>query len=219
MSLGERLLRAVLDHPKDDRPRLVYADWLEEQDDPRGELIRVQLRLHQKCCPQVLKGLRARDRELRRRHAVTWLGRVMPRLTGWEFRRGFVDEVTLKAHVYLGPARELLDREPVRCVRMSRATGNFSALAGSSLLARLAELDLSRNHLNDAAVAELTASPHLERLRALRLAYNFIRESGALLLADCPQLGNLRLLDLSGNFLSAAAKTALRDRFGGAVRF
>src|SRR5262245_49643274 len=35
------LERAITEHPDDDGPRLVYADWLLEQGDPRGELAAV----------------------------------------------------------------------------------------------------------------------------------------------------------------------------------
>jgi uncharacterized protein (TIGR02996 family) len=42
MTHDEAFLRAILDNPDDDTPRLVYADWLEEQGDPRGEFIRLQ---------------------------------------------------------------------------------------------------------------------------------------------------------------------------------
>ena len=38
MNDGEALLRAVLDAPNDIRPRLVYADWLEEHGEPTGAL-------------------------------------------------------------------------------------------------------------------------------------------------------------------------------------
>jgi uncharacterized protein (TIGR02996 family) len=40
------LLAACHAHPDDDTARLVLADWLQERDDPRGELVRVQVRLH-----------------------------------------------------------------------------------------------------------------------------------------------------------------------------
>jgi uncharacterized protein (TIGR02996 family) len=41
---AEGLLRAILDDPEDDTPRLVYADWLEEFGDAaRAEFIRVQI--------------------------------------------------------------------------------------------------------------------------------------------------------------------------------
>jgi uncharacterized protein (TIGR02996 family) len=40
------LLRAVLENPEDDTVRLVYADWLDENDQPkRAELIRAQVKL------------------------------------------------------------------------------------------------------------------------------------------------------------------------------
>ena len=41
----EPFLQTVLENPADDGARLVYADWLEEQGDPRGEFIRVQIEL------------------------------------------------------------------------------------------------------------------------------------------------------------------------------
>jgi uncharacterized protein (TIGR02996 family) len=42
MTHEEAFLRAIREAPDDDGPRLVYADWLEERGDPRGEFIRVQ---------------------------------------------------------------------------------------------------------------------------------------------------------------------------------
>src|SRR5215218_395524 len=40
------LYRAILAHPDEDTPRLVYADWLDEHGQPdRAEFIRVQCRL------------------------------------------------------------------------------------------------------------------------------------------------------------------------------
>src|SRR5262249_9647341 len=41
----EAFLQAILDDPGDDAVRLVFADWLEEHDDPLGEFIRVQMQL------------------------------------------------------------------------------------------------------------------------------------------------------------------------------
>ena len=41
----EAFLSAILASPEDDAPRLVYADWLEERRDPRGEYLRIQSRI------------------------------------------------------------------------------------------------------------------------------------------------------------------------------
>ncbi len=49
----DEFLQAIFDDPADHTTRLVYADWLEEQGDPGGELIRLR---------HVLSSLPARDR-------------------------------------------------------------------------------------------------------------------------------------------------------------
>jgi uncharacterized protein (TIGR02996 family) len=40
-------LAAILEQPDDDARKLVYADWLEEQGDPRGEYLRLMMKLRQ----------------------------------------------------------------------------------------------------------------------------------------------------------------------------
>src|SRR5262249_52726206 len=39
-------LRAVFHQPDDDTLRLIYADWLEERGDPRGDFLRLEVELH-----------------------------------------------------------------------------------------------------------------------------------------------------------------------------
>ena len=48
MSIESSLLAAIAVSPDDSLPRLVYADWLDEQGDPRAELVRVaeEMRRH-----------------------------------------------------------------------------------------------------------------------------------------------------------------------------
>src|SRR5262245_7718189 len=46
MTDRDALLRAIYETPDDDAPRLIYADWLDENGDPRqAEFIRVQVEL------------------------------------------------------------------------------------------------------------------------------------------------------------------------------
>ena len=40
-------LRGLLATPKDDLLRLVYADWLEENGDPRSTFLRLEVAFHQ----------------------------------------------------------------------------------------------------------------------------------------------------------------------------
>jgi uncharacterized protein (TIGR02996 family) len=41
----EAFIRAIVDSPGDDTPRLVYADWLDDRDDPRGPYLRAELEI------------------------------------------------------------------------------------------------------------------------------------------------------------------------------
>src|SRR5437762_12581447 len=72
---------SALDRPADDGPRLVYADWLEEEGDAdRAELIRLQ-------CGG---GDPRRERDLIARSGPRWAGPVLGSVYAYTFRRGFV---------------------------------------------------------------------------------------------------------------------------------
>jgi uncharacterized protein (TIGR02996 family) len=82
------LLAAIRAAPDDDAPRLVYADWLIERGDPRGELIQVQCALARRPDDATLA---ARQRVLLTRHRAAWT----QHLPIWAresatFERGFV---------------------------------------------------------------------------------------------------------------------------------
>jgi uncharacterized protein (TIGR02996 family) len=44
MTEDEAFIRAIVDSPGDETPRLVYADWLDERADPRGKYLRAELK-------------------------------------------------------------------------------------------------------------------------------------------------------------------------------
>jgi uncharacterized protein (TIGR02996 family) len=70
-------LRALREDPNDEVSRLVYADWLEEQGDPRGEFLRLEVQLSHMPAedPQRTEG-EARLRELRASLDPGWLARL-----------------------------------------------------------------------------------------------------------------------------------------------
>src|SRR5215813_14910898 len=73
MANSNGFLEAIRAAPDDDGPRLVYADWLEERGDPRGEFIRIQCVLeHIADDAPERPDLEAREQELRAAHADTW---------------------------------------------------------------------------------------------------------------------------------------------------
>jgi uncharacterized protein (TIGR02996 family) len=63
MSDGDLLLAAIREHPEEDTPRLVYADWLEENGQPdRAELIRLGVR----ACSERIDGRTRAGRRYRK---------------------------------------------------------------------------------------------------------------------------------------------------------
>ncbi|MFO0845893.1 MAG: TIGR02996 domain-containing protein [Gemmataceae bacterium] len=98
-------LSAILIDPDDDLPRLAYADWLEEQGDPRGEFLHIQCRLARlDDIDPAASALRQRERELLDLHRPTWLGELAPLTKQSTFRRGFLDEVALVPAAFLAHA-------------------------------------------------------------------------------------------------------------------
>ncbi len=83
---AQALLAAIYANPADDAPRLVYADWLGERGDPRGELIALQL------TADPTPAMRRRAAALVDEHATRWLGAIAPQLrkAGMRFERGFL---------------------------------------------------------------------------------------------------------------------------------
>lgn len=70
----ESFVAAIAANPSDDLPRLVFADWLEENGDPeRAEFIRTQIRWHH-ADPEERKQLDSRAAELFREHGLRWFG-------------------------------------------------------------------------------------------------------------------------------------------------
>jgi uncharacterized protein (TIGR02996 family) len=84
---GAELLAAVYADPIADAPRLVYADWLLERSDPRGELIALQCRLQ-----RLDDAGHARIKELLAVHQAEWLAPLAPLVLAEStiFKRGFL---------------------------------------------------------------------------------------------------------------------------------
>jgi len=75
MTDADAFLQTILDHPDDDVPRLIFADWLEEHGDgDRAEFIRAQLERHA-LPPHTARHdeLLARETSLLRRNGHQWL--------------------------------------------------------------------------------------------------------------------------------------------------
>ena len=214
------LLATILANLDDDRPRLVYADWLEEHGQlDRARLIRVQIELaHMPDNSDEPSGLRAEEEQLE-----AACEKALPRLEGisWgNFERGLVCSLWADTPAaFHRHARVIGDMGSVYCVSFESLDG-FDVLAQVSTLARFTELYVHlddqgayrkgdpEHRFNDDLQAVL-ASAHCPRLRRLDLDTCQLGPRGAKALADCPRLESLTHLDLLDNYIGDEGMAAL----------
>jgi uncharacterized protein (TIGR02996 family) len=152
------LLTEIYESPREDGPRLVYADWLLERGDPRGEFIMLQFKEERVGLTAVEK---LRVERLLKRHRVEWLGALAGVVDG-EFRRGFLATAHVKK-----PIKDELALAPewqtVETLRVTDAVGRSMW----SRLPAITTLELVLTTVSSALLRELVASPEnagLERL-------------------------------------------------------
>jgi uncharacterized protein (TIGR02996 family) len=220
-SEGDALLRDIVENTDDDTPRLVYADWLDDRGEAdRAELIRVQCRLA--ALPEggaEAKRLAAREKELLKQHGAAW-GDTHLGMVG-ELRRGFIEHVTTWPHMFVEAGAELVERFPVRSLRLrvdAEDAVSLRKLAAVPHLARITRLSFERPAaslfalgppgLGDTGLRALLASDHLGGLRELDLSRSWLHFAGMQALAEAP-LRSLERLELAGNPLDADGVLAL----------
>jgi uncharacterized protein (TIGR02996 family) len=168
---ADAFLRAILAAPQDDGPRLVYADWLDEQGEAdRAAFIRVQCQLArlEEHGPRRVD-LEARERALLERHEAAWLGELPPAARAWSFRRGFPDRLALTTEAGTGGWR-LPPTVTTLALDMEYVSGlgqpsNAAALLTADHPARLAGRELTELW----PTGDWEAAPLLERLTRLTL--------------------------------------------------
>src|SRR5262249_15379111 len=118
MSPEQAFLQAVVANPDDDGPRLVYADWLEEQGrGERAEVIRGQIELAR--LPEGHPGrepLSRREQELLELHWKEWQAEL-PGHAGVSWlgdERGFTSVADVEWPVFLEHREELFAATPLR---------------------------------------------------------------------------------------------------------
>ena len=234
---AEAFLQRIRAYPDDDAQRLIFADWLDEEGDPRGQFIRVQLALAELPVDDpARKDLLLKERELLAAHRDEWEAPFRGLASGCVFHRGFVEELRVGAKEFLRHAPEIFAAGPVRHVHlrdvsdglpavmqspyMSRLTALTvyaqhsgeplaRAVARSEYLSELKHLTLTRNRLADDAAEQLARSPHLANLEELDLSENEIGETGARAIAASPHLAKVRRLELRDNRLGPVGAEAL----------
>lgn len=193
-------LRRILEHPTADGPRLIYADWLDERGDPRGEFIRVQCALASLPPDDPHReSLLAQEHALSEAHRAAWTSNLPEWVQGCTFSRGFVEAVTVVTEGFLKEGSTVFELTPIRRVRLNEAHDRIAEVAQSPLLSRIRELDLCNNYLGNGGPNILARSPYLGNLESLDLSFNDLTNRGIEALGSLRALRNLKRLHLNDN--------------------
>jgi uncharacterized protein (TIGR02996 family) len=216
MTTREALLRAILDHPDEDTPRLAYADLLDESGAPadaaRAELIRLQIAVAP--LPYTDRWKRAAIKRcdlLVREHRDAWLPPLPPKHRYHpHYHRGFVrywqfDTFTDLAFGSPTP----FDREPLTDVSVYLSPEEVPQVVNSPRLARIRELVLVGRDCPDESLVSFFRSSHLTGLRKLRIEDDRAGPEFLRTLATLPQYTGLEELEIEGEPIGDAGVVAL----------
>jgi uncharacterized protein (TIGR02996 family) len=198
-SEDEAFLAAICHNPADDLPRLVYADYLEEHDQPeRARFIRLQCELAQMTEKHPdWNGLILDEIELRERFEPKW---CIPGLRGVQhFNRGFVEVIQTSAEWLLNCDSSLFRHVPLRELRLVTMDRFVNEITQLEVLDRVEILTLNNNSLGFGGLEQLLQTRPLDRLQRLELRNCMIWPDAIATLVNSRQAVHLQTIDLSGN--------------------
>jgi uncharacterized protein (TIGR02996 family) len=220
MNEREALLASVCQHPDEDTPRLVFADWLQEHgDETRAEFVRVQCEIARLPDGKKMQTRQVREKELLDAHRDEWSAPLKPSFAYYYggiyahhyappvvFRRGFVETIAMDVGTFAGRGEEVFALAPVRGLRMQDAQ-SLDNLAGCKALLRLTELDLPGAILSEdgSGASKLFRSKNLANLTTLTARgaddNGHLDPAGLRAVANSNHLARLERLDVSDNWM------------------
>jgi uncharacterized protein (TIGR02996 family) len=224
MSDRDALLAAVFDHPADDAPRLVYADWLDEHGEPaQAAFIRAQVGLARSD-----PSTDDHDRLTARVDALwdPFVAELGPAAAGagllpGDFRRGFpAAPINVLVSAFRDYSPRWWPRLPVRAVTIDLHAQNVGELVRVQYLTRLRELVLYGDDPHGQVIPRLAKCHHFYDLRVLDLSQFGLGVEAADALANSdafPRLEELRLPYAIRP--TRGIGRMLRQKFGDVCRF
>ena len=228
---AREFLQRVRAYPDDDTPRLIFADWLEEQEQrepgaaARARFIRVQIalaRLEEEVAADPFRPnpgraerentrqqLQAEERGLLDAFGEEWAGPFRRLATGREFRRGFVEEVKVGTRDFLRHSHELFGAGPIRHLHLFDARDSLAEVLRCEYLGRLSALTVNASHIGEPLARAIASATNLAGLKALNLARSRFEDDAVLHLANSPVLAGLEELDLRDNEIGETGARAL----------
>lgn len=193
----------ILAQPDADAPRLVFADWLEEQGEPCAELVRIQCALAAINYGNLARvPLQSRENELFSKYYDRWLGALNAQGFRCRFRRGLVEVSITGVGAFLKHAAGIFELPWVLTINLRDAaadTEQLEELTVSRHFSRLRVLDLSRSRIANRGMELLCRARDRCRLESLLLNNNNISSRGLQSLLSGIDITRLEELRLSTN--------------------
>jgi uncharacterized protein (TIGR02996 family) len=232
-------LHDIIEHPNDDAPRLIYADWLDEhggaEEQARAEFIRVQIELARLGADNVgwqmlqshitthgkrplsapgdprMASLFQRERDLWLEHVFEWR-KELPAAGFEEVRRGFAREMYADAGWFVKSGAVLWRQAPVVSVRLFNVdAGVLRRLTRCPHMSRLQSLEVYNSRFGPEGARVLQGAASFAHLGSLRLSGANLGPEGARALAESSYLSSLQTLDLHANRILRDGALALAD--------
>lgn len=210
LSRQERVfLEEIRQNRQCDEPRLIYADWLEEEGrNERAELIRLECEIVR--LPKQSNEFYDLQKRISRlsSHLNSELYQPLKKIAGvraWQTTRGFVESATYnpKSGDGFANVQTLLTHFPtINTVRLINLASRFADFrACHAWVKHLDCLDISRNLLGAYRVRELAACDGLSKIKELNLRLNDAGPTGTSAIFHSPQLECLEHIELNSSDL------------------
>jgi uncharacterized protein (TIGR02996 family) len=199
----DAFLAAIIANPDDDATRLVFADWLDEHEQPdRAEFIRLQIRESQLPDCAERDTLQVRTRELLVRHGEWWLADFPPTWSGLPieyFERGFLTRLEVDPEFVATLPAGAWKRHPIHKLILRDFRGTLDRALAVPQLSHIRVLALmppdGEVAMTDTDLQALATCPHLTGVRSLTCTGAHGNPLG-LALGRCPSLRGLTSLEL-----------------------
>lgn len=199
-------IAAIAAVPQDDAPRILFANWLESQGDPRGEYIRLQCELAAGPFRSKRRAIANRCKALFKEHRRQWENTLSAK-GEWTWRRGFVSSARMSASQLNKHGATVFSREPIDSLGITQCKASLNCLNSKDWLSRLRILKLRGEIVQE--TLEFLTMQSFPRLKSLNLGDSRLAKIPLAALFQSNSLREIKSLALSGNDLKDQALNGL----------
>lgn len=212
----EALLQGIIENPRDDARRLIYADWLEEHDDEtRAEFIRTQIaktkaidgtaRHHELLnkCKNLFKSAGATERRRWLSPYGRWFNRkknFLNTLTEEAFDRGFIEQIKFSFEQFTEHGHKLFtNKQPLTRINLWGGADLMQPFTETEALSNVRGFGLDGLLNTIEGYETFFSSPHLRQVEYLRLYNNGLNDNTVDSIINCEACNRLEVMSAWSN--------------------